>query len=303
MRECEFTDAIVKIGRISTSELQLEEIARMHAVLERTGSTWRVLDLGSSTGTSLDGKFVDQHTVLPKEGSLEFGKWTVTYEILDATWEVLDQMAKEMGDEALEEALDTWDTEHHRTMLEGLTVEVRRLSTRAAQLIESNGLERAWANMGTNDKRLALRKLVSAIRLLRQEDQRAQRHRVASMLELGPDGILAVYDLTPEEALTRASEALMSASVAKGALEWLVEMDLVAQVKKTSTKAGDPMVKALITGHRKLIEHIQTTMGRDSSLLLAYISRAGGHELSDEERFEMKRAFDEIERETNRETS
>ena len=196
--------------------------------------------------------------------------------------------------------LDNEDAEHHRAMLEGLMGMVRGLSTVAARQIEKTALEPAWASMGLENKRNALRKLVSSIRYLRREDARVQRQRVASMLELGPDGILAIYDLNPREALIHAAEALTSVSVAKGALEWLVGMDLVGKAAKASTAPDDPTIEALIKGHGMLVEHLQTTMSGGSAMLLAYISRAGGHELSDEDRFQMKRAFDEIERESTR---
>lgn len=295
VEERTFLDAIVKIGRLGTSHLQLDGIARMHAVLERTGSVWRLIDLGSSMGSKVDGEYVDKTAVLPETGRLGFGDWTLAYEIEDASQELLDKLLADTTRDVMDHEMDTWDSEHHRAMLEGLTGEIRRLSSRAAQQIEETGLERAWASMRTENRRNALRKLVMSVRHLRAETTRHQRQRVASMLEVGPEGILAIYDMTPDQALDHAVDALTTISVAKGALDWLAGMDLVAKSKKAASE-DNKTVASIIAGHDRLVDRLQTTMTGGSSLLLAYISRAGGHELTDEERFEMKRAFDEIER-------
>lgn len=295
MEEREFLDAIVKVGRLESSHLQLDGIARMHAVLERTGSTWRLIDLGSSLGTTFNGAYVGQNFVLPQQGRLGFGDWTVVYDIEDASDEILDKLIAETTQTVMDHEMNTWDAEHHRAMLEGLTGEIRRLSSRAAKQIEGTGLERGWASMRSESKRATLRKLVASVRYLRKETARAQRQRVASMLEVGPEGILAIYDMTPDQALDHAVDALTSISVAKGALEWFARMDLVTKAKEAADE-DDRTVAAIVAGHDRVVERLQTRVTGGSSLLLAYISRAGGHELTDEERFEMKRAFDEIER-------
>jgi hypothetical protein len=137
------------------------------------------------------------------------------------------------------------------------------------------------------------------------DEERSQRQRVASMLELGPEGLLAIYDLTPEQALDSAVETLTSMQIAKNSLAWVDEMALVAKVTAAAeaTPGHDvesPSTRAFLAGHAKLVEKLEVIVSGGGSLLLAYLSRAGGHELSDEERFEMKRAFDAVDREVER---
>ena len=51
------TQDVIKIGKLKSSHLCLDDeaVARMHAVIEVSGSDVRVIDLGSSTGTILNG--------------------------------------------------------------------------------------------------------------------------------------------------------------------------------------------------------------------------------------------------------
>ena len=58
-REVSFDRAIINIGKLSTSNLRLNDVnsSRKHAVVERLeDGSWRATDLGSTNGTSLNGK-------------------------------------------------------------------------------------------------------------------------------------------------------------------------------------------------------------------------------------------------------
>jgi TonB family protein len=70
---------VVKIGKLKSSHLCLEDdaVARMHAVIEVSGSDVRVIDLGSSSGTVLNGRRVEKHDVLQSGDVLEFGPFRV----------------------------------------------------------------------------------------------------------------------------------------------------------------------------------------------------------------------------------
>ncbi len=74
---------LVKIGRLPTSHLRLEDeaIARMHAVLEVNGSELRVVDLGSATGTLVNGVPVDRSTVVRQGDRIELGPYSVFVDI------------------------------------------------------------------------------------------------------------------------------------------------------------------------------------------------------------------------------
>ncbi len=70
---------VIKIGKLKSSHLCLEDdtVARMHAVIEVSGSDVRVIDLGSSTGTLLNTQRVEKNAVLKDGDALAFGPYRV----------------------------------------------------------------------------------------------------------------------------------------------------------------------------------------------------------------------------------
>ncbi len=73
------TQDVIKIGKLKSSHLCLEDdsVARMHAVIEVSGSDVRVIDLGSSTGTLLNNQRVEKNAVLSHGDQLAFGPFRV----------------------------------------------------------------------------------------------------------------------------------------------------------------------------------------------------------------------------------
>jgi TonB family protein len=80
------TQDVVKIGKLKSSHLCLDDdsVARMHAVIEVSGNDVRIIDLGSSTGTTLNGGRVDKNASLGSGDVLEFGPFRVELEVSDA---------------------------------------------------------------------------------------------------------------------------------------------------------------------------------------------------------------------------
>jgi TonB family protein len=77
---------VIKIGKLKSSHLCLddESVARMHAVIEVSGSDVRVIDLGSSSGTLLNGERIEKNASLNSGDTLEFGPFRVEVEVADA---------------------------------------------------------------------------------------------------------------------------------------------------------------------------------------------------------------------------
>ncbi len=75
---------VVKIGKLKSSHLCLEDdaVARMHAVIEVSGSDVRVIDLGSSTGTVLNDQRVEKNAVLKNSDVLVFGPYRIEVEVV-----------------------------------------------------------------------------------------------------------------------------------------------------------------------------------------------------------------------------
>ncbi|MFO0686690.1 MAG: AgmX/PglI C-terminal domain-containing protein [Sandaracinus sp.] len=76
------TQDIVKIGKLASSHLRIddENVSRMHAVIEVTGDGVHVIDLGSATGTIVNGRKVNK-TKLESGDTLELGGARVTIDI------------------------------------------------------------------------------------------------------------------------------------------------------------------------------------------------------------------------------
>ncbi len=64
-RDVSLAKALIKIGRIASAHLQIEDpdASRMHAVVERVGDDVFVIDMGSTTGTLVNGERVNKRAL------------------------------------------------------------------------------------------------------------------------------------------------------------------------------------------------------------------------------------------------
>lgn len=71
-----------RIGRDAGSDIHLRDasVSRQHAIIERRGDDWVVVDLGSGNGTRVDGGRVKEATLLPGQ-ELRFGNLNYRVEI------------------------------------------------------------------------------------------------------------------------------------------------------------------------------------------------------------------------------
>jgi len=81
-----FSQEVIKIGKLRSSDLHLEDdtVARMHAVLEVTAGDLRLVDLGSSTGTSLNGERVQKSSSISSGDAVCFGPYRIQVEVAAA---------------------------------------------------------------------------------------------------------------------------------------------------------------------------------------------------------------------------
>ncbi|MGH1348404.1 MAG: AgmX/PglI C-terminal domain-containing protein [Nannocystales bacterium] len=70
---------VIKIGRLPSSHLRIddESIARMHAVLEVQGDRLRLVDLGSSVGTTVNGERVLKSAAVQVGDAISLGRYSV----------------------------------------------------------------------------------------------------------------------------------------------------------------------------------------------------------------------------------
>lgn len=81
-----FSQEVIKIGKLRSSDLYLEDdtVARMHAVLEVTAGDVRLVDLGSITGTSINGVRVVKSSAVHSGDALVLGPYRVQLEVAPA---------------------------------------------------------------------------------------------------------------------------------------------------------------------------------------------------------------------------
>ncbi|MCK5643389.1 MAG: FHA domain-containing protein [Gammaproteobacteria bacterium] len=287
VEEHEFDEDLVKIGKLRSSHLCLDGIARMHAVLERErDGVWRVIDLGSSLGTKLDDAYVDKGTELPVTGRLAFGDWTVQYEIEDPC---ASQPTRG----------SYWEPKHHERMMLGLLEEIGKLSAKTAEAFSFT--KESWGTLSRENKVETLRLLVKTLHEGRRGADDFERRQIASTLQLGSDRILAVYGLTPEEALDGAHETIVSVTAANNALSFLREVKMENLMASAGAQTGNAeSAEQTKAGYAALVERLETTVAGGMTLLLVELNRAGGHEISGEERRQILAVFKAVEVEANK---
>lgn len=82
-----FDQDVIKVGRLASSHLRLEDasLARMHAVIEvGVDGNVRLIDLGSNTGTRLNGQLVDRNQAMRNGDVIEVGSYRLEAAIADA---------------------------------------------------------------------------------------------------------------------------------------------------------------------------------------------------------------------------
>lgn len=77
VEEMTTVESVVKIGKLKSSHICLndEAVARMHAVIEVSGDEVRVIDLGSPSGTNLNGTKVHKNALLDSRDVLTVGPY------------------------------------------------------------------------------------------------------------------------------------------------------------------------------------------------------------------------------------
>jgi hypothetical protein len=82
----DITKAPVVIGRMSTNDVVLSDpnVSRRHAELRRNGDRWLLVDLGSTNGTTVNGKLAREHE-LNDGDRLMFGSTKIRFESGEAS--------------------------------------------------------------------------------------------------------------------------------------------------------------------------------------------------------------------------
>lgn len=295
---------VIKIGRLKSSHLHLDGdgVSRMHAVIERSPTGYHLLDLNSVRGCSLNGTRINKSTPLPKKGTLAIGSFKIEFELDEGpeTVDIPSIASKHVSfDNAIGDVEKLLGESHHRALYSSLLDELERLES--ASVTEARKMLAIWPRFEDDRKRKVLRLLIKEIRSCRLANKLLQRKRVATMLNLGMEGMEAIYRLDPETALEKAHETIMDMAISKSALDMLTAMGLDMNIEKAFKELPPHEqdkqrkdVEGFVEVHAKLADRLQTSIVAGASLIPAYLFRAGGREASDEDRFQWKAAFDQI---------
>jgi len=290
-----FDQDVVKVGSLHSADLCLDGIAGMHAVLERTEGQWRLVDLGSVTGSRLDDERIDKNALLPPTGTLYFGEWVVDFKIEGAPprekpqggngRSTLDDAFR--GIRQLFERPPREDREHHRALARSLLAELERLVAEQEQLTSLKKIVEMWDLQGDHaEKRKLLRSMIAAIRMVRHSRQ----HVSDALSEIDPEVVRHIYGLTPEQAYERARKYLDKMVMARQGRQLLNELNIgdilratqKEEIAKGATKEAEESA-ALMKVLGQLANNLQRQEARLAILLLASLGRAAGHSPSDEE--------------------
>lgn len=304
------TGPIIKVGALHSSHLKLPQpgVARMHAVIEINDGKWSVVDLGSAKGTTVNGEEVQKIQEIPEHGTLGFGPYLVEYELVEGRvaedsveHDDLD-LSEGMPEGSLTEAQGGGENNHHLEMLKSLIVELSKLHPKAAA--EASNIQQMWFMLDTERKRHFLRLIVDEIREARRQHDRFTKRKIAADLAIGVEGIEAIYDLTPEQALEKAHNILADAQMARSALELLSTLNMrekmkanLERVKATpgiDVEDEGRQADAFLKGHMLLEERLETIVTASSTLLTMAISRAGGGELNEKKREMLREQYAQL---------
>jgi pSer/pThr/pTyr-binding forkhead associated (FHA) protein len=78
----ELVDSVTTIGRASTNTIQVsdEKASRNHFRVEKSDGKYKVVDLGSTNGTRLNGSKISADTILKPKDTIQLGKTTFVFE-------------------------------------------------------------------------------------------------------------------------------------------------------------------------------------------------------------------------------
>ena len=85
IEEIDGSVAPIKVGRLSSSHLRFEDssVSRIHAVIEKGGDgTYHLIDLGSASGTFVNGDKITNKQAIGHGDELQFGNVVVTLEFV-----------------------------------------------------------------------------------------------------------------------------------------------------------------------------------------------------------------------------
>ncbi len=123
----EITDDKIKIGKLATSQVQLDDpsVSRIHAVLESKGDgVYQAIDLGSASGTYVNGQKITKQKVGDGD-ELQVGDITLRLAVIDLEARRREQEAQAQAQEAqaLAEVPEGWVRLEDGSVVEPFTME------------------------------------------------------------------------------------------------------------------------------------------------------------------------------------
>lgn len=268
----------VKIGSLKVSHIQLDGLARMHAVAEAKGNRWHLIDLGSHEGTYVRGEKI-RNAPLRNGDEIQFG--------LDGPWRI--RVAIESAVEVEKETAASHEAKkhltetdvragsgqrtvpyHHQRTFDGLIGELTKLDTSEDMKRLVSQFSIAFDKHDDAAKANRIRTLVDLLRSTRQ----THRFQVDVSIGVVEAAIRTLregeklYDLPEDEAADRALDIILSLKDVREGMKFLGSLPESMRSVEGS--------EHLLAG----IKHVEQKLARRASSLfvemIECLRRAGG---------------------------
>jgi hypothetical protein len=288
----EFRASIVRVGSVASSDWVLEGAAPREFFLlhDTRGTDWEIVPVSSDVmlnGTPL----TSTSQPLTAAGRITLGAWEIRFSIARDEQQEAEDLIDGVGERA--HLLARWAADarqvageepHHQALAEALINEIKRFAP------DDKAYDKAlkhWGSWSLSRKRQLLRSYVKLVRELRANAERGSHMILASSSALGSDGFLNIYRMFPQGALQRARDTIIAMGELRAALDLIGTLKLRSMIEGAAETVGgnaQAQANASMQGLKMLVEKLESEFASAVVLLVTLLGRAGGYELTAEER-------------------
>lgn len=292
----EFRGLYLRIGSLESSDWVIAGAAPRQLLVahDPRNPQWEAISVKS--GVTINGEPLNESFVLTSAGTISFGDMEIRFTIASDS---LTEAFEEYSAGSRARALARWmederrtlndDPSHHERLVKALIEELRKNSPHS-DLSTYEQVVMRWGSFSMHRKIKLIRSLIEVIRRVREGEAQTTKMLVASAFSLGADGFTNIYKMPPEAALQRAKDTALRLTNAHATMELLRKLNLEKTLRADATK---PQTVATLRGFESLMTMLEADFVSGVTLLVTLLGRAGGYEMTEEERAALHEAFEQ----------